>query len=46
MTLNCPSWKSLKLRGGYFGNGDRYDDKVNGSGIRNHRWAIDGHRDL
>ena len=46
LTLTPPSSRSLKLHVKYFENGDRYDDGVNGSRIRNHLWAIDWHRDL
>jgi len=45
-TLNPPSSRSLKLHLKYFENGDRYDDGVNGSLIRNHPMSINWHHDL
>jgi len=44
MTFNCPSSKSLKFHVKYVENGDKYDNSVNGSRIRNHPWAIDWQR--
>ena len=46
MTLNPPSFRSLKFDIKYLKNGDRLDDGINESHIGNHPCTIDWHHDL